>query len=518
MFGRDETSGGQPIEKTKALLARWARDIRDEIGAEGVYVFGSLIYRDGAQFGDRSDIDLVVVLNETPDGVDRAELLGALLPRKIVLEDQLGKLLRRASRGDLICSVLVVTALEVTADIHKDGARDFFSKNAFYDLISDRIVQGLDRAGSRPIRERLVGECIRFAQKVRNECLAVNALGDGKLAAFDDADDAAPKRIMRHAAMVRYLGDQGDGDPGAEYDVDSGATELSVLLNDRRKRVLDLQRRFEARRGGRAAREALSANDQLILTELVLDAAIQLEAKAAAVDAKPTKPSTRGAHSTVVFAQRFASAFPGVRGVEWFDDPDDIKQRLGLLLADPLEFEDATPIWWSRGSSNLHISSFREEGDHILINVEEMNVARVAAVNQGSYKYNFVYLDVAAMSPTGLYPSTNDRIAEVEKGEGTFSYYWEEYGIVDGQHLITRAVYDDGSAKIEGKLQSIHQRSELRSRYVTRFNFLIAAGGAPLLDQSYDYRLEEHLDAMLKGEDRLAAIASEANRLPTGRF
>jgi hypothetical protein len=71
---------------------------------------------------------------------------------------------------------------------------------------------------------------------------------------------------------------------------------------------------------------------------------------------------------------------------------------------------------------------------------------------------------------------------------------------------------------INGKLQSISERAAYRGRYVSDYNLIIAGGGAPIMDMRYDERLEGHLNAMLKGEDRLEAIAKEANRLPTGRF
>jgi hypothetical protein len=71
---------------------------------------------------------------------------------------------------------------------------------------------------------------------------------------------------------------------------------------------------------------------------------------------------------------------------------------------------------------------------------------------------------------------------------------------------------------IQGKLQSLGRRLEVRSRYVTKYNFVIAAGGAPLLDIPYDYRLQTRLNAMLKGEDRLSEIIKESMRLSTGRF
>lgn len=47
---------------------------------------------------------------------------------------------------------------------------------------------------------------------------------------------------------------------------------------------------------------------------------------------------------------------------------------------------------------------------------------------------------------------------------------------------------------------------------------VIAAGGAPIMSSSYDYTLESHLNAMLKGEDRLPIIPEQSLRLYTGRF
>ena len=104
------------------------------------------------------------------------------------------------------------------------------------------------------------------------------------------------------------------------------------------------------------------------------------------------------------------------------------------------------------------------------------------------------------------------------QGKSPFPYYWEEYGLVDGMHLVTHEEADDGSAMIQDKLQSLLGRLEIRARYVTKYNFVIAARGAPLLVSSYDRKLEAHLNAMLKGEDRLSDIANESMRLSTGRF
>ena len=508
----------EQVAATRSYLTDWAKTVDAELTPQGIYVFGSLIYSDGAQFNEMSDIDLAIVMPEIPDAVDRAAWLEALLSHKVVLENELGKRLERADPSAVLSSFVVAMQSEVAANIHKDGAAAFFSANQFLDLSNGDTRQGLPGAGERLVAERLVGECFRFVQKTRNAFLGVNALGTPTLKPFDDKRDAAPKPTMRHAAMIQFLTDSADANPGEEFDLDIGADKLTMLLRERRKRLSALSALYSARRSGRAARAPLSSNDQLILAELIFDAAILVEARVAAAAAASRLPSLRGAHSTVVFAQRFGDAFPGVRGITWFDSDKTVRQRLARLLAQPLIFEDGTPIWWSRGSSNLQISSYAEAADCVLINGDEMKIVRVAAVNHASYKYNFVYVEVDPLPPIGIYRSTLERIAEAETDDSPFGYYWEEYGLVDGIHLVTRAEADDGSAMIEGELQSLRGRLEIRSRYVTKYNFIITAAGAPLMDTSYDYSLEIHLNAMLRGEDRLQIIAEESRRLNTGRF
>lgn len=518
LLAKERLLSTKHVAETRSYLTDWAKAVHAELRPQGIYAFGSLIYRGGAQFSDKSDVDLAVVMPEIPDGADRADWLEKLLEHKLILEDELGKRLGRSDRSVIVCSIVAATAAEIAANLHKDGAARFFSANQFLDLSNSEIRKGLPGAGEGATAERLVGECFRFAQKMRNSFLSVNALGVSMLKQFDDKEDAAPKPLMRHAAMIQFLQDGGDANPGEEFDLDIGANQITILLHGRRRRLDELSALYAARRGGRAARMPISAKHQLILAELIFDAAIQVESQMAAVAATAQLPTLRGAHSTVVFAQRFNDAFPGVRQITWFEGGDTIRPRLARLLARPLEFEDGTPIWWSRGSSNLQITSYAEAPDCLLINDDEMKIARVAAVYQPSYKYNFVYVETDPLPPTGKYERTPESIAEVATGDSPFPYYWEEYGLVDGRHLVSRAEADDGSAIIEGELQSLRGRLVVRSRYVTKYNFIIAAGGSPLMDNSFDLKLNEHLNAMLKGEDRLALIAEESRKFRTGRF
>lgn len=199
----------QKIADVKARLQTWGCVVSEDIGPLGIYCFGSLIYRNGAQFNDRSDVDLLVTMPEIPDGIARADWLERLLAHKTRLEDDLGKLLRRPDRSALICSVVAVTPLEIAADLHKGGSPAFFSENTFLNLDTGTVEVGIAGAGAQPITERLVGECVKFTQNCRNQYLGVNSLGDELLKPFAHATDAAPKQCMRHAAMVRRLEDDG---------------------------------------------------------------------------------------------------------------------------------------------------------------------------------------------------------------------------------------------------------------------------------------------------------------------
>ena len=69
---------------------------------------------------------------------------------------------------------------------------------------------------------------------------------------------------------------------------------------------------------------------------------------------------------TVFFHNRFCDAFPGSsNGYKWFFSKSDIKNRLKILLKDPLSFDngegygiDKRPIWWFRGSGSLPLEKF----------------------------------------------------------------------------------------------------------------------------------------------------------------
>lgn len=238
---------------------------------------------------------------------------------------------------------------------------------------------------------------------------------------------------------------------------------------------------------------------------------VDTKEEALVVEEHKTEKPSLNVDSTVFFADRFSSAFPGVRGVQWFTTQSDIKMRLGKLLEEPLDFNNASPIWWWR-DRNLHIHSFKSTDDGLfLMDWDEYKITKIAAVNEGDYYQKFVYVETDKMEPTGLYPDIEDRIAYWIEQHG---YCSEEYGLYKGETKVNRAEYDDNAAVIDGELVELGGDVELRVRYLTPYNFVIAANGSPINNNSFDRKLKELLNAMLREGESIDLLSREVLKLP----
>lgn len=230
------------------------------------------------------------------------------------------------------------------------------------------------------------------------------------------------------------------------------------------------------------------------------------------VGASQGTPESIDGDPCLLFAERFRMAFPGVRGLAWFEETDVIKERLELLLRRPLKANNTAIAWCWRGPSNLHIDRFEHiEGRHFLIDIDELNITRIAAVNLGSYYRKFVYIEAAADESTGLYTENQEWF---EKSLEMRGYVDEEYGLVDGTLPISRAEYDDGAAIVDGSPVDVRGRVELRARYISPYNMLIAPNCSPINNSSFDYELEARLNAMLAGGGSLEDLIEQIRRLP----
>lgn len=551
-------------------IADWSAKAISNYGTPAVYLFGSLIHKDGAQFIDSSDIDLVVVIPTIADAIERHRWLESFFEMKEELELALFRLLKRSGNEPSV-SIVAVTELEIASDVHKDGHREFFSANTFRDLSTGKDEVGMPGVGTHTV-DRFVASGLAFAQKIRNEFFAVSANRTLRLADYD-GDDPLPKPIMRAAAMAAKATGKATG-PGAEHDVQEGLDLLTNVLYDRRDDnpgYLNLQDLVSVRRRARGARKAIEPTHQLLLGEMIFDlvsAVAELPSKGddggasrpgdgdrsegetdrsrcgndkaseggadsgptaeangtaqagdgvTALKKKPTEKSRAVAtytSSTALFAERFAAAFPGVRGTSWHTEPDDIAERLRVLLAEPLSFSGGgTPIWWWRGG-NLQIESFRKLSDGLfLMNVEELKIVKLAAVAGSTYQRHFVYVETAAMDPTGLYEARmKDRDAQLRQD----GYDYEEYGLYRGETPVSREHYDDGAMMIDGRIVDIYSETELRIRYTTPYNFVIAANGSPINNKKFDKPLERTLNLALNhGDDNwLDKLKQSVEALP----
>lgn len=230
-------------------------------------------------------------------------------------------------------------------------------------------------------------------------------------------------------------------------------------------------------------------------------------------NAEPAKPPSLGRVEPIVaFSDRFCLAFPGVRGTAWFDEPEVIAERLGILLAQPLRYAEGQLAGWWRGPRNLHINNFEHvESSHFLLDVHELNISRIAAVNQGIYYRQFVYVEAAPDEPTGLYEDAEEMIQrQIER----FGFANEEYGLVDDKLPVTRAEYDDGAAIINGHPVEISGRVKLRLRHTSPYNFLIAPFMSPINTNSFDYELQGYLNRLLQGDDVFEPMCKAIEGLP----
>ena len=216
------------------------------------------------------------------------------------------------------------------------------------------------------------------------------------------------------------------------------------------------------------------------------------------------------------FDLRFGQTFPGNRGTAIYRGQSAVL-RLERLLTAPIVVESRVgtshPIWWWRGTSNMHIDCFSLLAESaVVIDVNEYDVDYIAAVAVG-HRSQFVYVHTKATPQTGLRPQDETRIAARRK---TFGYVKEEYALYKGR-MVTREEYDDGAAEIDGRPVVFEENPSLRVRYLTPYNFIIAPQDSPINDSKHDLLFEEVLNGILWGTRTLEDLITLVTRLPPRR-
>jgi hypothetical protein len=157
----------------------------------------------------------------------------------------------------------------------------------------------------------------------------------------------------------------------------------------------------------------------------------------------------------------------------------------------------------------MQITSFTAGPDNTaLLNDDELIVDKIAAVNVQSYYQKFVYIQTSPSQGTGLYSYSHLEECVTEDG-----YADEEFAIYNN-HFITRREFDDGAAVIDGEPIDVRGEATPRRRYLTPFNFLVAAQNSPINNDSFDEPLADLLDGILKGKATITQLAAAVRKLP----
>lgn len=226
----------------------------------------------------------------------------------------------------------------------------------------------------------------------------------------------------------------------------------------------------------------------------------------------PDIPIFGHASSAAWFSERFKRAFPGIRHeVKWITDPDEAVSRLQRLLQAPLKYPGYVPAWWFRGGSNNPIRVFRIVGKNtILLDSEELEIDRVAAIDCGQYWNHAVYVQVKGVSPSGADQAAVDFRSEMIAKRG---YCDEEVCFFRGKY-IKRSFYDDGAAEIDGKVVDLEGEAEVRIRYLSPYNLLIAAHDSAINNSSFDGEQEDLMCLALNDPSAVSTLAKKISDLP----
>lgn len=223
-------------------------------------------------------------------------------------------------------------------------------------------------------------------------------------------------------------------------------------------------------------------------------------------------PSMGQESSTTFFSSRFAKAFPGTRGIQWFRNPAEAIKRLQILFAEHFVFRDAQPIWWWR-SGELQIKVFSTlSDDTVLFDHQEITLEELAAVNASSYYQEFVYIKAKPSPPSGLYDLSHVPDELALKG-----YAREEFALFRGRP-ITRAEFDDGAAVIDGDVVNLNGEAFLRERYLTPYNLIIAPQESPINNKQFDGARNEMLNRILRGEATVEELTDAILKLPRREY
>lgn len=231
--------------------------------------------------------------------------------------------------------------------------------------------------------------------------------------------------------------------------------------------------------------------------------------------------------STVTFfSLRMAQSFPGKRGLTIIEDPHDIRRHLETFFRPPIKFGTTTdpegdrmPIWWFRGGLSEEIGSFRALKNGIyLIGWNEMKIKRIAVYSSSQYYAQYIYVETDPLQPIFKDQYTPEYIEKVIQELG---FCDEEYAIVkEGliEKTITRQEYDDGYADINGEIIPVSDKTELRCRFLSTFNFVVCAKFSSINCPRFDLESRPLMEGILNGTHTIQDLHDLITSLPKPQY
>jgi hypothetical protein len=228
----------------------------------------------------------------------------------------------------------------------------------------------------------------------------------------------------------------------------------------------------------------------------------KFQKKALKEESQEPKLLRTGETSTSLFSSRLSSAFPGQRGLKWYDAKTAVP-RLKILLKQPLEFDPieksgavSDPFWWFRAGQCLAIKHFEVlSKTKILLGTDELEIDRIAVNISNHYYKSFIYIETKKDKHTGLREWSDEQVQNILN---IFGYCSEEYALF-GKTPISRLDYDDGATVIKGKVVNV-EGAKLRVRYLTPYNLFIAAKQSPYNSTEFDNDSENYFNDILNGK------------------
>lgn len=154
-----------------------------------------------------------------------------------------------------------------------------------------------------------------------------------------------------------------------------------------------------------------------------------------------------------------------------------------------------------------------------MIGWNEVSIRRVVAFNDnGRYYGTYVYVEAEAQKPTGLYRKySKEELDDLKKQ--LRGYVDEEYGIYKPFPFfckkVTKQEEDDGCTKILGFIKRMKlEHIETRCRYITDYNFIIAAKGSSFNNRNFDRTSGYYFKGMLDGTISIEEFDEYMRRFP----